>query len=205
MEIKAVLFDFDGVLTTDASGSLQICKYIAKTAGIDFSMFSKAYREYNERLLRGQITHNDIWRELCQTVGMVMDIGILHESFINAHVDNEMIELVRNLKKKGYVLGIVTDNKKDRIDAIANHFKWLDLFDTVVVSADVGSCKTDEQIFVCAVRKLAVTAEACIFIDNMEANLVIPRSLGMTAIHYDHEKRNLRGLIEKLCLFGVTI
>lgn len=33
--IKAVLFDFDGVLTTDATGSQSICNYICKETGVD--------------------------------------------------------------------------------------------------------------------------------------------------------------------------
>ncbi|NOW90048.1 beta-phosphoglucomutase-like phosphatase (HAD superfamily) [Clostridium beijerinckii] len=36
--IKAILFDFDGVLTTDATGSLWICNYICKKTGLDMQM-----------------------------------------------------------------------------------------------------------------------------------------------------------------------
>ncbi|NOW05387.1 hypothetical protein [Clostridium beijerinckii] len=36
--IKAILFDFDGVLTADATGSLSICKYICKKTGLNIKM-----------------------------------------------------------------------------------------------------------------------------------------------------------------------
>ena len=46
--IKAVLFDFDGVLTTDATGSESICKYISIEAGIEYTLLLNTYRQiYN--------------------------------------------------------------------------------------------------------------------------------------------------------------
>jgi putative hydrolase of the HAD superfamily len=41
--IKAILFDFDMVLTTDGSGSQSICEYISKKTGIDLELFKKEY------------------------------------------------------------------------------------------------------------------------------------------------------------------
>ena len=38
--IKAVLFDFDGVLTTDATGSESILNYICKKTGLDIEKFN---------------------------------------------------------------------------------------------------------------------------------------------------------------------
>lgn len=40
--IKAILFDFDGVLTTDRTGSLSICNYICKKTGIDLELLKKS-------------------------------------------------------------------------------------------------------------------------------------------------------------------
>ena len=41
--IKSILFDFDGVLTTDATGSLSICNYICNKTGLDIEIFEKEY------------------------------------------------------------------------------------------------------------------------------------------------------------------
>lgn len=43
--IKAVLFDFDGVLTTDATGSQSICNYICKETGVDSELFKREYKK----------------------------------------------------------------------------------------------------------------------------------------------------------------
>ena len=75
--IKAVLFDYDGVLTTDKTGSYSICKYISSTANIDYELFSNEYRKYNEDLLIGKVKHEDIWKDLCKALGKEINIRYL--------------------------------------------------------------------------------------------------------------------------------
>lgn len=41
--IKAILFDFDGVLMIDATGSQSICNYICKKTGLGAEEFKKYY------------------------------------------------------------------------------------------------------------------------------------------------------------------
>jgi putative hydrolase of the HAD superfamily len=64
-KIVAILFDFDGVLTTDKTGTQSISNYICQKANIDLEAFKKYYYPYNDDLLNGKITHNDMWSEFC--------------------------------------------------------------------------------------------------------------------------------------------
>ncbi|MGI5959989.1 MAG: HAD family hydrolase [Massiliimalia sp.] len=201
--IKAVLFDFDGVLTTDATGSLSICKYITQVTGVGFSLFSDKYRGYNRDLLYGKKIHNEIWEELCQRVGMQIPYQILIDSFENTPIDEKMLELVHALKDCGYQVGMITDNKKDRIDCIVKHCGWEQLFDVIVVSADVGSGKEEDTIFRAALEKLNLPASQCVFIDNQQKNLTVPENMGMKTIYYDHETRNFQKLLKQLQEIGV--
>ena len=54
--IKAILFDYDGVMTIDKTGTESICNYISNTLGIDKNVFEKEYRKYNKDLLYGKPT-----------------------------------------------------------------------------------------------------------------------------------------------------
>ena len=49
--IKAVLFDFDGVLTIEKTGSAAITEYIAKRCGLPAEQVRSCYRRYNQALL----------------------------------------------------------------------------------------------------------------------------------------------------------
>ena len=195
--IKAVLFDFDGVLTTDATGSESICNYICKKTGLNAEIFEKEYYKYNDDLLYGKINHEKIWERLCIGLNASIDINILYESFVNTPIDSQMIALVDKLKQQNYKVGMVTDNKKDRIDNIVQYYDWNKIFNIITISAEVGSGKDFNEIFVKTIGCLNVNADECVFIDNQEKNLIIPRSMGMNVIYFDNEKRNYGKLIEE--------
>ena len=196
--IKAILFDFDGVLTTDATGSQSISNYICKKTGLGAEAFKKEYYKYNEDLLYGKIKNESIWEELCKGLNTKININILHESFINTPIDSQMLEIVDRLKKQNYKIGMVTDNKKDRIDDIAKYYDWNKIFDTITISADIGSGKDYSEIFQKTIDCLNLNANECVFIDNQEKNLIVPKRMGMKVIYFDHEKRNYEKLIQEI-------
>ena len=199
--IKAILFDFDGVITTDATGSQSICNYICKKIGLNIEIFEKEYYKYNDDLLNGKINHKDIWDSLCKGLNTKIDINILYESFINTPIDSKMMEFIDALKQQKYKIGMVTDNKKDRISDIVEYYNWSKVFDAITVSADIGSGKDYKAIFMKTIDCLNVNADECIFIDNQEKNLIIPKSIGMNVIYFDHIKRNYEELIKEFKIY----
>ena len=201
--IKAIFFDFDGVLTLDASGSQSVCNYICAQTGISKTLFADAYKKYNPDLQTGQRTHEDIWDSLCMDIGQPIDSDIRYDSFINTPMNLEMLELARQLKANDFSIGIITDNKTDRMKSIANHHGLYDIFDSIIVSAEIGSGKKQDHIFLKAFESLAVSPQECIFIDNKESNLVVPRNLGVAAIYFDHSKNDISGLKQTLCELDV--
>ncbi len=203
--IKAVLFDFDGVLTLDETGSQAICRYICSVTGISEQLFREAYRKYNPELLTGKLKHEDIWDEICAEVGRDIELHVLHDSFANTPINPEMLRLVKEIKQRGYKVGMITDNKADRINVIMEHHKWSGLFDAVSVSAEIGSGKDEEHIFLKTFQELEVKPEECVFIDNSRKNLVVPGSLGVVTILFDHGKNDVAALRKNLSRLGVGV
>ena len=203
--IKAVLFDFDGVITTDGTGTESICRYISDAAGIDRQLFETEYRKFNYDLLTGKTTHREIWPKLCSAIGMDIPFRLLHESFINTPMDNGIIKLIKEIKNSGYKTGIVTNNKTDRIDIISDHFKMEDYFDEIIISAEIGSGKNEQRIFYLILKKLSVSPKEVIFIDNSRNNLEVPGRMGLHCILFNHEKRDINKLIDNLKLKGTEI
>jgi putative hydrolase of the HAD superfamily len=195
--IKAILFDFDGVLTIDKTGSEQIIRHIASNAGISLDTFEAAYYKYNDGLLLGEVTHGDIWAQLCRDVHTDLDFSLLTDAFINTRIDHKMLRYVGELKRK-YKTGLITDNKKDRIDAVSKLHRFDELFDVMTVSADVHARKDGKQIFEQTILRLDVRPDACVFIDNSPENLIVPREMGMTALMFDDENRNIVEFREEL-------
>ena len=101
-----------------------------------------------------------------------------------------MLALARELKRRGITIGMITDNKCDRVDAILEHYGLRELFDIVVVSAAHGCTKDQRGIFEISVTQAKVAFHECIFIDNSPKNLVAARELGMHVLHFDDELRD---------------
>ena len=203
--IKAVLFDFDGVLTLDETGSQSICNYISESTGIDNNTFKKEYRKYNEDLLIGKIKHEDVWQKICDAIGQQIKIDVLQSSFINTPINMEVLALMQNVKAVNLKVAMVTDNKADRIRNIVTYHRWESLFDCISVSAEVGSGKNQENIFRSTFQILAVKPEECIFIDNNKENLIVPNRLGIHSIFFDHSKNDVVSLKNKLIEVGIAL
>jgi len=202
---KAVLFDLDGVLTEDATGTTTIVKYFQEMTEIDASLFEKVYRKYNYDFLYGNLIHEDVWDDICQAYGRPIAIESLHQSFLYTPIDRKMIEIAKQLKVAGYLLAIVTDNKVDRVNMLANKHKWHDLFDAIVISATIGSGKKEKAIFDETLKSLNIDFEACVMIDNNRKNLEIPNRYGMNGIYFDHDDRDHDQLVKTLRTYGIMV
>ena len=195
--IKAILFDFDGVLTIDKTGSQSILNYISKTTDIPFAKLKTEYYKYNERLLNGQLTHREIWSDFCKNLEHDIAYSVLIDSFRHTPLDSAMLNLVKELKNN-YKIGMITENKCDRIEEILSYYKLGDLFDTVSVSAEYKSGKGSAYIFNKTAEKLAVATEDCIFIDNTAKNLIAAEQIGMKALLFDDENRDINKLRKQI-------
>lgn len=188
--IKAILFDFDGVLTTSKTGSEPIIKFISNKCNIPIEIVKESYYKHNDSLLNGKITHQDILSELSADIQHDIDYDILIQAFQNTRLDKNMITLLKELKKS-YLIAMVTDNKTDRIDTVLEFNNLSAYFDYVTISARLHSRKDKPYIFEDVVKHLSVNPNECVFIDNTAENLVIPNQMGMKTILFDDEGRDV--------------
>ena len=195
--IRAVFFDFDGVLTRDKTGSITTLRYLSKTTGIEFGRLHDAFREHNEALNLGRTTHRAIWPVVCDRLNFPMDMTLLSAAFESTPFNAGMLRLARNLRRN-HSVGIITDNKKDRIDHLKAYAGLSAIFDPIVVSAEVGCDKKSLRIFERALNLVAAAPEESIFIDNTASNLAAPEALRMNTIYFDDEKNDLLELAATL-------
>ena len=200
--IKAVFFDYDGVLTTDKTGSQTTTQYLSRVTGLELAAVKAAFGRYNKDLTLGRTTHAQIWPELCCALGQELSIRLLHEAFESTPMNSGVFSLARRLKES-HSVGIITDNKKDRIDHLKQYQGLASLFDPIVVSAEVGSDKGSAEIFLHALRHAGVSPEEAVFIDNNRDNLAAPSALGIKTIFHEDKKNDIEALIKNLKALGV--
>lgn len=200
--IQTVFFDFDGVLTRDRTGTLTTCRYLAEATGIALEDLRAAFEPHRAALARGLTTRDATWPRVCEAVGRDMPRELLVRAFESTALDSAMFAFANSLGRRGKV-GIVTDNPKDRMDVVRRTL-WLDrIFAPIVVSAEEGCAKDDPVIFERALAKAGVAAAQAAFIDNVEENVAVARSVGMHAIFFDDERRDLAALARELLSLGV--
>lgn len=191
--LKGIFFDFDGVITLEKQGTPPMIAYIAETTGLPVEAVEKAYRRHNRALLMGEVTHPDMWQQFCADMDTNINYEILTGAFLNITLDQAVVDYIRKLKEK-YLIGMITDNKVDRIETILKEKGLEELFDVVVISAQVHSGKTEEKIFEEALKRSNLKPQECVFIDNTAQNLEIPAKMGFRTVYFDDEKRDLAEL-----------
>jgi putative hydrolase of the HAD superfamily len=101
--------------------------------------------------------------------------------------------VLKELKKRGYKLGIITNTVTSREEHVRMALKRIDLeryFDVVVTSVDVGFNKPEEEIFLTALKAVDVKPEEAVMVGNrVSADIVGGNRIGMKTILYKWNER----------------
>jgi HAD superfamily hydrolase (TIGR01509 family) len=87
-------------------------------------------------------------------------------------------------------------------DRLRDGHRIHDLFDDVVCSADVGLAKPDAAIYRLAAERLGLPPAACVFVDDLPANVEAAREVGMQGVHHRVDKGD--DLAAQLAALGIT-
>ena len=80
------------------------------------------------------------------------------------------VETLRELKRRGFLLGVVTNGVSSLQNIKLDTAGIRDLFDVVVVSGDIGIYKPDRRIFDEACRRAGVKNEEALFVGDHPVN-----------------------------------
>jgi len=72
--------------------------------------------------------------------------------------------------------------------------KLLDLFDTVIISAEVRTVKPSAKIYELALEQAKVVAGEAVFVDDTPENIAACQKVGMTGILFDDPEKSLNRL-----------
>lgn len=173
--IKAVIFDCFGVLTTDLWRAF--CDNLPPGEGLERA------HELNHAFDRGFISLEEFLEGVEEATGQKPpDLEAMGNSAINKN--HALLKRIVTLKQQGYKIGLLS-NISD--DWITDHFldkEEQDLFDTIVVSHEVGMTKPSEGIFRLIAERLDVDVSEAVLIDDVESYCQGARNIGMPAICY---------------------
>ncbi|HEX5928387.1 MAG TPA: HAD family phosphatase [Solirubrobacterales bacterium] len=198
-EIEAIVSDFGGVLTTPLLSSFMA---VQDEIGIDPETLGRAMRAVTEedgenplyKLERGEMTEVDFLARLGDglepLLGHRPELHRFREIYFEAlHPNEEMIELMRELKDGGKRMAMLTNNVKEWEPLWRSMLPVDEIFETVVDSGFVGCRKPEPRIYEMTLERLGLPAEACLFIDDLPHNVEGAQKAGMAAVHFrDNEQ-----------------
>jgi putative hydrolase of the HAD superfamily len=192
--ISAVICDFGGVLTTPLIGAfLAFQEHSGVTLEELGNAMAKLARDSDGehplfRLEKGELSEADFLRALEDALGGDVALeGFGERYFEHLHPDEEMIDLMRGLRRRGLRMALLTNNVREWEPLWRAKLPDIDgIFEVVVDSAFVGMRKPEPGIYELTLERLGdgVSATECLFVDDTEANCEMATQLGMTAVHF---------------------
>ena len=183
-EIKAVLFDYGGVLSEE--GFSNTLEALAKEQDLPVEDMTAEGMQavYDTGFVLGRGNESDFWLQLRERTGLRGEDSYLRARVFDGFVIRPwMLELVAQLKAKGYITGILSDQTDwlDRLDARDHFYKY---FDRIYNSYYLGKGKRDPSHFSDVAANLGLDPSAILFIDDNRKNVATAQAAGMQAIQY---------------------
>ncbi len=179
---SGLILDYGGVLTTDVFASFRaFCQAEAlpdETVRDRFRNDPEA-RALLAALETGELDAAGFEPRFGALLGVSPD-GLISRLFAGMAPDVAMLDGVRELHDGGVRTGLLSNSWGDALayDAVL----LTELFDTVVISSEVGIRKPDPAVYELATERLGLPPSACVFVDDLPGNLKPARALGMATV-----------------------
>ena len=187
---RAVIFDMFETLITHYHSPLYFGTQMAEDAGIPEDKFQTLWLPTEHERTIGKLTLEEaleiILRENhCYSETLIKKIvekRIVAKEECFRHLHSEIIPMLSTLKKKGFLVGLISNCFSEEADVIRRS-ELFPYFDAVYLSYEQGIQKPEEEIFQRCMDSLSVKAEECIYIgDGGSEELETARKLGMEAV-----------------------
>jgi putative hydrolase of the HAD superfamily len=144
---------------------------------------------------RGAITAEAHWQSVGETLGLVAaELAELRATFYRGDVLNvALIACIDQLRTRGIRLGLLSNFSTD-LRAMLEQQDLLRRFDGIAISAEVGVMKPAAAAYGAILDMLALPAHACVFIDDLHANIEAAQALGLHGIVFQDNPSCLAAL-----------
>lgn len=184
LAIRGVIFDFGGVLVDmrwDVSAELERAHGLPRHALLETLYRTPTWREIERG--RGDLlawrteAHRLLEEQADRSLPRLHDAWLAARQLIRANV-----AVARELRPayRTAILSNADMSLRGRLRELRIH----DFFDAVVASAEEGVAKPDAEIYRRAAERIGLVPEACVFVDDYEANVRAAEALGMRGIVY---------------------
>lgn len=151
-----------------------------------------------KEFFHGTVSEDEYVQDVVRKYPQIGDAAWLKEHIRENFVEVEGTrDVVKELRKLGYKLAILSNHAKEWIDHCEEKFSFHELFDARVYSYDVGASKPDPRTYKAVLTQLKTTPDRCLFIDDSDINIAAAHALGFSTILFT-TAASLRGELKNL-------
>ncbi|MDP2777451.1 MAG: HAD family phosphatase [Anaerolineales bacterium] len=196
--MRAVFFDFGGVIQrTEYQAPRQ---HLGDRFGMDYEEMDKLVfaSQSARRASVGEITEDAHWSDVLKRLKRpASELQMIKDEFFGGDViDRNLVNFIRSLRGKIHT-GLIS-NAWSGMRAFLEKEKFIELFDTVIISAEAGMMKPDTGIYQIALEQAGVKAEQAVFVDDIQANIDASEKIGMKGILFKDSQEALSRLKQLL-------
>lgn len=199
MSIRAVIFDFGGVLIEPVDNLPRL--ELARQLGVRLSRINELvfYSDTAQKASRGEIPVSMHWEAVRKALGISPEgmPGFLDKYWSADELNWGLVNFIRSLRPQ-YKTGLLSNAWDDLRQTMRERWNIDGLFDVMIISAEVKLVKPDPRIFHLALERLQVLPGEAVFVDDVAENVTAARTEGLAAIRYLDTQQALAELARSL-------
>jgi putative hydrolase of the HAD superfamily len=141
------------------------------------------------------------WQRFAETAEVeispeVAEHAFTLESDIWTQINQDTLDLAREIKSSGTKIAILSNMPFDLLVDLRKKFVWLEEFDVLTWSCELGIIKPDEGIYHACREQLGCEAGRALFFDDRPRNVDGARRVGMHACVFESAAQ-ARAIVER--------
>jgi len=195
--IKAVVFDYGKVISLPPDPG--VLERFAQLIGADLEKLEPVFWSFRDEYDRGAISAREYYKDVIRHLGASVpddkDLDEITMMDLNswANINPGTTSLMHDVKKAGYVLGILSNMPHDFLALYRDKLPVFSLPHVSLFSCHVNIIKPGEAIYRKLLSMLELEPAEVVFFDDRADNIKTARDLGMEAFVWENpeEARNV--------------
>ena len=184
-EIKAIIFDWGGVLIDDPAPLL--VQYCADALGVSQADYLYAFTKYHDDFQKGLLTEERALVNICGELKVAppkVD-SLWYDAFsCVSRIKPEVFKLVEYLKTSGFKTAFLSNTEIPAVQFFRD--QRYTMFDVTIFSCYEGIAKPERKIYEIALEKLRTEPRQSVFVDDKIENVNGARDVGMQGIVFEN-------------------
>lgn len=194
-KIRAILFDCDGVICPP----MRFAKLLTEQHKITIEMTKEFFSSAFNPALLGEVDVKNLLPPYLAKWGWHGDVHDFIKIWLESESEplSEVLKLVSEVRKLGYVTGLATNQESYRAQYMRSEMGFEQLFDYCFISCELGAMKPQTSYFKIVTERMKLPASAILFIDDQEHYLQAASKFGWQTILFD-DTLNVKDKLFKL-------